>query len=195
MRWRNSRKGSLPVRPSEQFMCLLAGRFFLEPLCSICHRLDPELLERVWIGGSIFDSFLKSSKVLRYFYLSQNFGKLLGAAVPGFFYPFWGGLPVIYEIVPHFSGAVRQVLYPCKTSKIFVEPLAFESMLCYTQLVSAGVMELVDVVDSKSTAGDSVPVRARSPAPKCVDKKDAQQKRRMKMRCFCVNAEKIKNID
>ena len=27
-------------------------------------------------------------------------------------------------------------------------------------------MELVDVVDSKSTAGDSVPVRVRSPAPK-----------------------------
>ena len=32
----------------------------------------------------------------------------------------------------------------------------------------AGVMELVDVVDSKSTAGDSVPVRVRSPAP-CKD--------------------------
>ena len=31
---------------------------------------------------------------------------------------------------------------------------------------SAGVMELVDVVDSKSTAGDSVPVRVRSPAPR-----------------------------
>ncbi len=28
------------------------------------------------------------------------------------------------------------------------------------------MMELVDVVDSKSTAGDSVPVRVRSPAPK-----------------------------
>ena len=27
-------------------------------------------------------------------------------------------------------------------------------------------MELVDVVDSKSTASDSVPVRVRSPAPK-----------------------------
>src|SRR5699024_10284819 len=27
-------------------------------------------------------------------------------------------------------------------------------------------MELVDVVDSKSTAGDSVPVRVRSPAPR-----------------------------
>ena len=29
----------------------------------------------------------------------------------------------------------------------------------------AGVMELVDVADSKSAAGDSVPVRVRSPAP------------------------------
>ena len=34
------------------------------------------------------------------------------------------------------------------------------------QVAPAGVMELVDVVDSKSTAGDSVPVRVRSPAPK-----------------------------
>ena len=30
----------------------------------------------------------------------------------------------------------------------------------------AGVMELVDVVDSKSTDGDIVPVRVRPPAPK-----------------------------
>ena len=34
-----------------------------------------------------------------------------------------------------------------------------------SQVIHAGVMELVDVVDSKSTAGDSVPVRVRSPAP------------------------------
>ncbi len=33
------------------------------------------------------------------------------------------------------------------------------------RVIPAGVMELVDVVDSKSTAGDSVPVRVRSPAP------------------------------
>ena len=30
---------------------------------------------------------------------------------------------------------------------------------------NAGVMELVDVVDSKSTASDGVPVRVRPPAP------------------------------
>ena len=32
--------------------------------------------------------------------------------------------------------------------------------------VFAGVMELVDVVDSKSTDGDIVPVRVRPPAPR-----------------------------
>ena len=38
-------------------------------------------------------------------------------------------------------------------------------MIVYTMQGAAGVMELVDVVDSKSTASDSVPVRVRSPAP------------------------------
>ena len=38
--------------------------------------------------------------------------------------------------------------------------------MVYTVEVSAGVMELVDVVDSKSTDGDIVPVRVRPPAPK-----------------------------
>ena len=40
----------------------------------------------------------------------------------------------------------------------------------------AGVMELVDVADSKSAAGDSVPVRVRSPAPKREAKKDIEDK-------------------
>ena len=35
----------------------------------------------------------------------------------------------------------------------------------YNKQAPAGVLELVDEVDSKSTAGDSVPVRVRSPAP------------------------------
>ena len=44
--------------------------------------------------------------------------------------------------------------------------LAIPHRLRYNvRVASAGVMELVDVVDSKSTAGDSVPVRVRSPAP------------------------------
>ena len=43
--------------------------------------------------------------------------------------------------------------------------LLFSSHRCIINFAPAGVMELVDVVDSKSTAGDSVPVRVRSPAP------------------------------
>ena len=43
--------------------------------------------------------------------------------------------------------------------------LAIFFSLYYNTRVNAGVMELVDVADSKSAAGDSVPVRARSPAP------------------------------
>ena len=43
--------------------------------------------------------------------------------------------------------------------------LAFLEKVVYTVFVPAGVMELVDVVDSKSTDGDIVPVRVRPPAP------------------------------
>ena len=50
--------------------------------------------------------------------------------------------------------------------KTFSFLLPNESVSCIIPLAPAGVMELVDVVDSKSTAGDSVPVRVRSPAPR-----------------------------
>ena len=43
--------------------------------------------------------------------------------------------------------------------------LAILKKVLYTSKVLAGVMELVDVVDSKSTDGDIVPVRVRPPAP------------------------------
>ena len=50
--------------------------------------------------------------------------------------------------------------------------LAIPMGMYYTKRATpAGVMELVDVVDSKSTAGDSVPVRVRPPAPRCVDER------------------------
>ena len=54
-----------------------------------------------------------------------------------------------------------------KFLEIYKKRLAFLRMIAYNvRVTSAGVMELVDVVDSKSTAGDSVPVRVRPPAPK-----------------------------
>ena len=41
----------------------------------------------------------------------------------------------------------------------------FRAPCCIITDSNAGVMELVDVVDSKSTASDGVPVRVRPPAP------------------------------
>ena len=43
--------------------------------------------------------------------------------------------------------------------------LLFHKKCIILYITCAGVMELVDVVDSKSTGGDTVPVRARPPAP------------------------------
>ena len=43
--------------------------------------------------------------------------------------------------------------------------LAFLGKVYYTRKATCRCDGMVDVVDSKSTAGDSVPVRVRSPAP------------------------------
>ena len=53
--------------------------------------------------------------------------------------------------------------FPTQYNKNFF--LLFSGNWCILSKHHAGVMELVDVVDSKSTAGDSVPVRVRPPAP------------------------------
>ena len=58
---------------------------------------------------------------------------------------------------------LKEALYRASFLQIM---LAFSKKLVYTVFVPAGVMELVDVVDSKSTDGDIVPVRVRPPAPK-----------------------------
>ena len=51
-------------------------------------------------------------------------------------------------------------------NKLLILLLPSSDISCIIHFAPAGVMELVDVVDSKSTAGDSVPVRVRSPAPR-----------------------------
>ena len=70
-----------------------------------------------------------------------------------------------FAMTPPLEAAQQHDKYEFKiTSCVFEKDgVYYQSAMKYTP---AGVMELVDVVDSKSTAGDSVPVRVRSPAPK-----------------------------
>ena len=49
---------------------------------------------------------------------------------------------------------------------LFILSLDFSYSIDYTVSALAGVMELADVLDSKSSGGDTVPVRPRPPAPK-----------------------------
>ena len=58
--------------------------------------------------------------------------------------------------------------------KISKKGIAFSKKLCYNNRATyeyAGVMELVDVLDSKSCGSDTVSVRPRSPAPKTTIKR------------------------
>ena len=50
--------------------------------------------------------------------------------------------------------------------KLFKKDLIFLSNCDTIHLLSAGVMELADVLDSKSSGSDTVSVRPRSPAPR-----------------------------
>ena len=69
--------------------------------------------------------------------------------------------------------AGKSMKHPVETVPIFrlidEKRLAFLWCSLYNSIcfpyIPAGVMELVDVVDSKSPPGDSVPVRVRPPAP------------------------------
>ena len=54
-----------------------------------------------------------------------------------------------------------------RAEKLSFSLLPIERLSCIILFTRAGVMELVDVADSKSAAGDSVGVRVPPPAPLC----------------------------
>ena len=77
--------------------------------------------------------------------------------------------PRAYLVVPFF---LRLSISTSRSTKFHFflrrqkKFLLFFTLYIIMATLHAGVMELVDVVDSKSTASDGVPVRVRPPAPK-----------------------------
>ena len=67
------------------------------------------------------------------------------------------------------SGSGRQMRMAFKSQRRCRAPQQEKPYDNSIRNTPAGVMELVDVVDSKSTDGDIVPVRVRPPAPKIGD--------------------------
>ena len=76
--------------------------------------------------------------------------------------------PRAYLVVPFF---LRLSISTSRSTKFHFflrrqkKFLLFFTLYIIMATLHAGVMELVDVVDSKSTASDGVPVRVRPPAP------------------------------
>ena len=71
------------------------------------------------------------------------------------------GAAGIAPVVPDTTGVILRNIY-----RILFSLLPSGGLLCIISFAPAGVMELVDVADSKSAAGDSVGVRVPPPAPR-----------------------------
>ena len=71
---------------------------------------------------------------------------------------------IVYHDMTDVTSGISLAVF-CNFPAVGISPLNLRRVYGIMSGSQAGVMELVDVVDSKSTAGDSVPVRVRSPAP------------------------------
>ena len=66
-----------------------------------------------------------------------------------------------FELVQYYAEEIKKIRWN------FIKPLILLMLYCIIpNSWFAGVMELADVVDSKSTGSDTVPVRVRPPAPR-----------------------------